>query len=151
MNLFHRLQQRDEENRPLRVGLIGAGKFGPVFLVQLLRLPGVHPVGIADINRQAVRPNLAHVDLSPEQYAAAGLDVSHQAGLTHVGDDAAALIRHPAVEIVIEQQQGMFTIRDNDRFVLEQKNRRSRLHRPVVRSTSEVRFFHFATVFGLIW
>lgn len=51
MNLFHRLYQRSEENRPLRAGLIGAGKFGSMFLAQLLRLPGVHLVGIAEINR----------------------------------------------------------------------------------------------------
>jgi|GEM_PF-2731838 len=75
MNLFHRLQQRNEENRPLRAGLIGAGKFGSMFLAQLLRLPGVHLVGIAEINRQAARLNFVYVGWSQQRFAgAAGPD-----------------------------------------------------------------------------
>ena len=36
--------------KPIRVGLIGAGKFGSMYLAQIPRTPGVHLVGIADLS-----------------------------------------------------------------------------------------------------
>ena len=41
MNLFRLLQARAEEGRPVRVGVIGAGKFGSMFLSQAIRTPGI--------------------------------------------------------------------------------------------------------------
>ena len=57
MNLHRMLQQRAAEGRPLRVGLIGAGKFGTMYLSQALRTPGIHLVGVADL--QPVRAQAA--------------------------------------------------------------------------------------------
>ncbi len=51
MNLFSKLQQRAAEGKPLRVGMIGAGKFGSMYLSQIPRTPGIHMVGIADLSR----------------------------------------------------------------------------------------------------
>ncbi|MFI4928102.1 MAG: flagellar biosynthesis protein FlgA, partial [Burkholderiales bacterium] len=48
MSLHAQLQQRAAEGKPIRVGLIGAGKFGSMYLAQVPRTPGVHLVGIAD-------------------------------------------------------------------------------------------------------
>jgi predicted homoserine dehydrogenase-like protein len=50
MSLHHQLQQRAAEGRPIRVGLIGAGKFGSMYLAQVPRTPGVHLVAIADLS-----------------------------------------------------------------------------------------------------
>lgn len=50
MNLHSLLQQRETEGRPIRVGLIGAGRFGTMYLAQARNIPGVHVVAIADIN-----------------------------------------------------------------------------------------------------
>jgi len=102
MNLFTKLQQRAEEGRPIRVGLIGAGKFGSMFLSQVRRLAGIRVVGIADLDPQAVRSNLAYVGWPDESYAASSLDSALQAATTFVSDDALALIRHPQIDIVIE-------------------------------------------------
>jgi predicted homoserine dehydrogenase-like protein len=55
MNLHAKLQQRAADRRPVRVGLIGAGKFGSMYLAQVPRTPGVHLVGIADLS--AGRPS----------------------------------------------------------------------------------------------
>ena len=57
MNLFSLLKQREAQGRPIRVGLIGAGKFGSMYLSQAPRTPGVHVVGVADLNVQ--RANVA--------------------------------------------------------------------------------------------
>ncbi len=49
MSLHAKLLARAADNRPIRVGLIGAGKFGSMYLSQIPRTPGVHLVGIADL------------------------------------------------------------------------------------------------------
>jgi len=102
MNLFAKLSQRAEAGKPIRIGMIGAGKFGSMFLAQLLKLPGIHLVGVVDLNPATAKSNLDYVGWPAERYAAKTLDDAARSGLTHVGDDSKALIGHPAVEIVIE-------------------------------------------------
>src|SRR5919112_1431964 len=50
MNLHHLLTQREADGKPIRVGLIGAGRYGTMYLAQARNIPGVHVVAIADIN-----------------------------------------------------------------------------------------------------
>jgi predicted homoserine dehydrogenase-like protein len=102
MNLHAKLRQRAAEGRPVRVGLIGAGKFGSMYLAQIPRTPGVHLAAIADLSPVAARANLARVGWSAERTAASGIDAAIAAGTTHVGDDWQALVRHPAIDVVVE-------------------------------------------------
>ena len=102
MNLHAKLLQRAAENRPIRIGLIGAGKFGSMYLAQIPRTPGVHLVGIADLSPDNARANLARVGWSPERLTAKSLDDAVKYGTTHVGDDWQSLVRHPAVDVVVE-------------------------------------------------
>jgi predicted homoserine dehydrogenase-like protein len=100
--LFAKLQQRAAEGRPIRVGLIGAGKFGSMHLAQIPRTPGVHLVGIADLNPEAACRNLARVGWPSERIQAPSLDAALKDGRTHVGDDWLALVRHPAIDVIAE-------------------------------------------------
>jgi predicted homoserine dehydrogenase-like protein len=102
MNLHAKLLRRAAEGRPVRVGLIGAGKFGSMYLAQVPRTPGVHLVGIADLSPAAARANLARVGWRAEQSQAGSLDAALKDGSTHVGDDWQALVRHPAIDVVVE-------------------------------------------------
>lgn len=102
MNLFKKLTERAEAGDPIRVGMIGAGKFGTMFLAQALRLPGIHIVGIADLLPENARSNLALVGWPAERYAARSLDAAATTGTTFVSDDWEALVRHPRVDIVVE-------------------------------------------------
>lgn len=102
MNLFAKLTQRAEAGKPIRIGMIGAGKFGSMFLAQLLKLPGIHLIGVVDLNPATAKSNLDYVGWVAERYAAKTLDDAARSGLTHVGDNAQALIEHPAVEIIVE-------------------------------------------------
>ena len=102
MNLYSKLQQRQAEGKPIRIGLIGAGKFGSMYLAQIPRTPGVHLVGIADLSPTAARANLALVGWAAERSQASSLDDAVKIGTTHVGDDWQALVRHPAIDVIVE-------------------------------------------------
>ena len=52
MNLHRLLAQRATAKRPLRLALIGAGKFGSMFLAQASRTPGIHLVAVVDLAPQ---------------------------------------------------------------------------------------------------
>ncbi len=99
MNLHHLLQRRAAEKSPLRVALIGAGKFGSMFLAQARRTPGIHVVAVADLSPQRARASLARTGWPAEQYAARSLAEARASGTTFVTGDAPAAIASDAVEI----------------------------------------------------
>ena len=49
MSLYNALKQREAAGRPIRIGVIGAGTFGSMFLAQARRTPGMKLVGIAEL------------------------------------------------------------------------------------------------------
>lgn len=102
MNFYPQLLARSERGEPLRVGLIGAGKFGSMYLAQVPRTPGIHLVGIADLSPANARANLDRVGWEPQRAGAATLDAALRDGTTCVADDWQALIAHPGVDIIIE-------------------------------------------------
>ena len=102
MALFSQLNIREAAGDPIRIGVVGAGKFGSMYFAQVLRTPGVHLVGIVDLSVDNAKRSLERVGWPVEQYAAASLDAAVQRGTTHVGDDLDALVSHPAVDIIVE-------------------------------------------------
>jgi len=102
MSLHAKLLQRAAAARPVRVGLIGAGKFGAMYLAQVPRTPGVHVAGIADLSPDAARRNLARVGWPAEAAQAPSLDAALREQRTHVGDDWRALARHPGIDVIVE-------------------------------------------------
>jgi len=102
VSLYSKLQQRHAEGRPVRIGLIGAGKFGSMYLAQIPRTPGVHLVGVADLSPEAACRNLERVGWDPQRVQAASLDAAVKGGTTHVGDDWQALVSHPAIDVIVE-------------------------------------------------
>ena len=102
MNLHSMLQKREAAGKPLRVGVIGAGKFGAMYIAQIPRTPGVHLVGIADLSPANAKVNLERTGWKPEWYGAGSLDAARKERRTHVGDDWRKLVEHPEVEIIVE-------------------------------------------------
>ncbi len=102
MNLHAMLCRREAEGRPLRVGVIGCGKFAAMYLAQLPRTPGVHVAGIADLAPDAARARLAAVGWPAAWCDAATLDEAFAKRLTHVSDDWRALVSHPRLDLVLE-------------------------------------------------
>ena len=102
MNLYSKLQQRAADNKPIRIGLIGAGKFGSMYLAQIPRTPGVHLVGIADLSPDAARSSLARVGWGVERTQARSLDEAVKVGNTFITEDWRALVAHPAIDVIVE-------------------------------------------------
>ena len=102
MNFHAMLAQRAEEGRPVRVGLIGGGKFGSMFLSQVRRVAGLHVVGIADLVPERARGNLERIGWTPEQYAAASFADAAATGATFVTDDTEALAAADGLDVLID-------------------------------------------------
>ena len=91
MNLHKLLQRRVEQSGPVRVGLIGAGKFGTMFLSQVPTTPGLEVTVIADL-----LPDRARTACRSAGWDAARIDA------VRFTDDAAEMIKDGSVEVVIE-------------------------------------------------
>ncbi len=91
MNLHALLRQREADGTPLRVGLIGAGKFGSMYLSQARRTPGMRLTAIADLDPARARTALAQVGWNEAEIATVAF-----------GDNSAALIARSDVDIVID-------------------------------------------------
>ncbi len=102
MSLHTRLQQRAADGNPIRIGLIGAGKFGSMYLAQIPRTPGVQLVAIADLSPDAARTNLERVGWKPERAAARSVQEALQSGSTWITEDWQAVTREPSIDIVVE-------------------------------------------------
>jgi predicted homoserine dehydrogenase-like protein len=102
MNLHRLLLKRAADRQPLRVALIGAGKFGSMFLSQVRRTPGLHLVAVCDLAPPRARDSLKRVGWPAEQYAATSLAAARKAGTTFVTDDTLAVIKSEAIEIAID-------------------------------------------------
>ncbi len=102
MNLYRALLQRAEERRPIRVGLIGAGKFGSMFLAQARRTPGLHVLAIADLSPDRARRACEAVGWPPEAVAATSTADAVAHGSTWITDDGLKLIGAERLDVVIE-------------------------------------------------
>jgi len=96
------LLARAAEGNPLRIGLIGAGKFGSMYLSQIPTTPGIHLLGIADLSPSRARENLARLGWKPEVTAAGSFAEARRHGNTHLTDNWQALASHPEIEIIVE-------------------------------------------------
>ncbi|MBB5390046.1 MULTISPECIES: NAD(P)H-dependent oxidoreductase [unclassified Herbaspirillum] len=102
MNLYSLLRERAAAGRPVRVGLIGAGKFGSMVLAQAQHIEGMHVVGVADLNVEKTHAALNRVGWPKERYAAKSLGEAVKNGTTCVLENAAALADCEEIECIIE-------------------------------------------------
>jgi predicted homoserine dehydrogenase-like protein len=91
VNLHRLLKQREERGEPLRIGLIGAGKFGSMFLSQVRHTPGMRMVAIADLSPERARDALRQVGWADTAIAS-----------LRFFDDARRMIEEPDIDILID-------------------------------------------------
>src|SRR3954451_14949487 len=90
MNLHHLLAKRHAAGKPVRVALIGAGKFGSMFLSQVPHTPGLEVPVIVDLDPERAR----------EACRTVGWDDARISATTFTDDAAAATRGH--IEVVVE-------------------------------------------------
>ena len=90
MNLHRLLQARRDAGHPVRVALIGAGKFGSMFLAQVPHSPGLEVAVIVDLD----------ADLAREACRTVGWDSSRIEATTFTADVAKA--SSGDIEVIIE-------------------------------------------------
>lgn len=91
MNLFRLLAARHDAGRPVRVGLIGAGKFGSMFLAQVPTTPGLEVAMIADLDPARAKAACSAVGWTTERIAA-----------TRFVESGAELAADGSLEVVVE-------------------------------------------------
>jgi predicted homoserine dehydrogenase-like protein len=102
MNLARMLRQRAAEGRPLRAGLIGAGKFGSMFLAQARTTPGLHLLAVADLSADRARDALIRTGWDAQARLTGSLREALNSGKTAVTDDADALIAAEGLEVLVD-------------------------------------------------
>ena len=102
MNLHAKLLEREAAGRPVTVAVIGAGKFGTMFLSQARLTRGMHVVAVADLDVRRARSQLNTAGWPGETYAATSRSDAHKKRATFVTDDADALIADPQIEVIVE-------------------------------------------------
>ena len=91
MNLTSLLRARTEAGRPVRAALIGAGKFGSMFLSQVPTIPGLEVAMIADLDPERARQACRNVGWDDARLAK-----------TRFVDSGRAVCEAEDVEVVIE-------------------------------------------------
>ncbi|MCZ6798392.1 MAG: Gfo/Idh/MocA family oxidoreductase [Gammaproteobacteria bacterium] len=91
MYLYSSLKQRETSSQPVRVGLIGAGKFGSMFLSQVPTTPGLVVTVIADLDPAQAMARCKEV----------GWDEARITATTFI-DDAERMIQGDTVDVVVE-------------------------------------------------
>ncbi len=102
MNLAAKLRARAAEGRPVRVGLIGAGKFGSMFLSQVRTTVGMHLMGIADLSVTRAKDALANTGWPVDDALATDFDDARRTGRTVLTEDAEALINADGIEVIVD-------------------------------------------------
>ncbi|OZI71921.1 NAD(P)H-dependent oxidoreductase [Bordetella genomosp. 12] len=102
MNLHRLLKQREADNKPLKVALIGTGKFSSMFLSQVQRTPGMRLVAVADDNAARARAALTRSGWPASALGPASIHDAARQGKVFCCDDALHVIADADVEIVID-------------------------------------------------
>jgi predicted homoserine dehydrogenase-like protein len=102
MSLIQQLKARAADHKPVRVAIIGAGKFGSMYLSQVPRTPGIHLVAVIDLSPDRAKAALARVGWSETQHSAHSLSEAAKTGATFITDDAQAVISSDHIDMVID-------------------------------------------------
>ncbi|KAK4962085.1 hypothetical protein LTR10_002582 [Elasticomyces elasticus] len=102
-SLSTKLAEREAAGKPIQVGLIGAGKFGSMFISQAHGTPGMRLAGIADLSADRARAALKRTGYPEEAYdLSISLEEGIKANKTAITTDSAALIANPNIDVILE-------------------------------------------------
>ena len=100
------LAQRAAEANPIRVGIIGTGKFGASLVAQISQMEGMEVAAIADINAHNARYAYESSGAAPEEIRTAEtggeLEDAVRAGKPTIVEDGFALTECESIEVVVD-------------------------------------------------
>lgn len=102
MNLHRLLRQREAAGRPLRIALIGAGKFGAMYLSQARTTSGMHIAAVVDLQPARAHDALTRTGWEAARIGAPSVEQAVKSRTVHITDDAPAVIASPHIDIVID-------------------------------------------------
>ncbi|SMR46617.1 unnamed protein product [Zymoseptoria tritici ST99CH_1E4] len=104
-SLSTKLAQRETAGQPIQVALIGAGKFGSMFISQCHGTPGMRLAAIADLSADRAKAALKRTGFPQEKYDTTGslsIEEGIKTGKTVITQDSAAMIATPGIDVVLE-------------------------------------------------
>ena len=100
------LAKRASENNPVRVGIIGTGKFGTGLVAQLSQMEGVEACAIADINlahaKHAYTASCVPADAIKVVNSVEGLNGAIHSGKRAITEDGLLLPQSDLIDVVVE-------------------------------------------------
>jgi predicted homoserine dehydrogenase-like protein len=102
MNLAALLKAKEEIGRPVRVGLIGTGKFSTMYLAQVRKVAGTHLVGVADLSKERALQAFKRANWPSELLTPTSLSEAAVSAKTCILQDSAKLISSEHIDIIIE-------------------------------------------------
>src|SRR5215468_9249990 len=99
MNLYRLLAARHAAGKPVRVALIGAGKFGSMFLSQVPHVPGLEVPLIIDLDPQRARDACKTVGWDDARIAATNFTADGAKAMSGDIDVVVEATGNPAVGI----------------------------------------------------
>ncbi len=104
-SLSTKLAEREASGNPIQVGIIGAGKFGSMFICQSHRSPGIRLAAIADLSKDRALAALKRTGYPTDRVDANGemsIGQGIKAGKTVITTDSAELIATPGIDVIVE-------------------------------------------------
>ncbi len=100
------LAERERNGHPIRVGIVGAGKFGTGVVAQVSRMKGMTVAAIADIKlngaKQAFEAGGISADATYVVEKENGLEDAIQSGKYAIMEDAGLLARSDSIDVIVE-------------------------------------------------
>jgi predicted homoserine dehydrogenase-like protein len=104
-SLSTKLAEREAAGKPIQVGIIGAGKFGSMFISQAHRTVGMRLAGIADLATDRALAALKKTGFPEDRYdssASISVEEGIKVGKTAITRDSAGLIATPGIDVILE-------------------------------------------------
>ena len=104
-SLSTKLRQREADGEPIQVGIIGAGKFGSMFISQCHRTSGMRLAAIADLDKDRALAALERTGYPKDRYdtkASLSIEDGIKQGVTAITTDSSQLISTPGVDVILE-------------------------------------------------
>ncbi len=102
MSLHAALARRADEDRPVRVTVVGAGTFALTFLAQARRTNGIHIAAVVDLDTRRAMERLSGIGWPPEAFGARGVSDACDRQMTWVTDRLENALANGLIEVLVE-------------------------------------------------